>query len=94
MGCRPEPEPCAGYPTAGCTAERGVRVVRRVPSELQSVPFRAGLAGLAAARGCPAPACGTIVQGHHVEMRGMGQGGALRAQPTLHVRHATGACAR
>ena len=79
-------------PTAGCTAERGVRVVRRVPSELQSVPFPAGLAGLAAARGGRAPARRTIMQGHHVEMRGMGQGGALRAQSPLHVRHA--ACAR
>ena len=88
------PKRALGRPTAGCTSERGVRIVRRVPSELQSVPVRAGLAGLAAARGCRAPACGTIVQGHHVEMRGMGQGGALRAQPTLHVRHATGACAR
>ena len=50
---------------------------------------RAGLAGHAAARGCRAPARGAIVHGRHVEMRGMGQGGALCAQPPLHVRRAT-----
>ena len=31
------PKRALGRPTAGCTSERGARIVRRVPSELQSV---------------------------------------------------------